>query len=60
MMLQLLNRAQPQLSHLARLGTLHPERLHEALVQLCGELMTFTDESRLPPSSPLIVMTISR
>ncbi|MGL6475150.1 type VI secretion system baseplate subunit TssK [Aeromonas hydrophila] len=49
MMLQLLNRAQPQLSHLARLGTLHPERLHEALVQLCGELMTFTDESRLPP-----------
>ncbi|HAT06887.1 MAG TPA: type VI secretion system baseplate subunit TssK [Aeromonas salmonicida] len=49
MMLQLLNRAQPQLSHLARLGTLHPERLHEALVQICGELMTFTDESRLPP-----------
>ncbi|MFM5707072.1 type VI secretion system baseplate subunit TssK [Aeromonas veronii] len=52
MMLQLLNRAQPQLSHLARLGTLHPERLHEALVQLCGELMTFTDESRLPPEFP--------
>lgn len=49
MMLQLLNRAQPQLAHLARLGTLHPERLHEALVQICGELMTFTDESRLPP-----------
>ncbi|MGX5834399.1 type VI secretion system baseplate subunit TssK [Aeromonas piscicola] len=52
MMLQLLNRAQPQLSHLSRLGTLHPERLHEALVQLCGELMTFTDESRLPPEFP--------
>ncbi|WP_337075757.1 type VI secretion system baseplate subunit TssK [Aeromonas veronii] len=52
MMLQLLNRAQPQLSHLARLGTLHPERLHETLVQLCGELMTFTDESRLPPEFP--------
>ncbi|ENC6659591.1 type VI secretion system baseplate subunit TssK [Aeromonas hydrophila] len=52
MMLQLLNRAHPQLSHLARLGTLHPERLHEALVQLCGELMTFTDESRLPPEFP--------
>ncbi|HDZ8897174.1 TPA: type VI secretion system baseplate subunit TssK [Aeromonas dhakensis] len=52
MMLQLLNRSQPQLSHLARLGTLHPERLHESLVQLCGELMTFTDESRLPPEFP--------
>ena len=52
MMLQLLNRVQPQLSHLARLGTLHPERLHEALVQFVGELMTFTDESRLPPEFP--------
>ncbi|MFP1909580.1 type VI secretion system baseplate subunit TssK [Lonsdalea quercina] len=52
MMLQLLNRAQPLLSHLARMGTLHPERLHEALVQVCGELMTFTDESRLPPEFP--------
>lgn len=52
MMLQLLNRTQPQLSHLARLGTLHPERLHETLVQFCGELMTFTDESRLPPEFP--------
>lgn len=52
MMLQLLNRVQPQLSHLARLGTLHPERLHEVLVQFCGELMTFTDESRLPPEFP--------
>lgn len=48
MMRQLLNRTQPRLSHLARLGTLHPERLHEVLVALCGELMTFTDESRLP------------
>ncbi|MEI7222981.1 type VI secretion system baseplate subunit TssK [Pectobacterium carotovorum] len=52
MMLQLLNRVQPKLSHLARLGTLHPERLHETLVELCGELMTFTDESRLPPEFP--------
>ena len=49
MLLQLLNRAQPQLAHMAMLGTLHPERLYEALVQLVGELMTFTDESRLTP-----------
>jgi type VI secretion protein, VC_A0114 family len=53
MMLQLLNRVQPQLSHLAHLGTLHPERLYGTLVQLCGELMTFTDESRLPPEFPV-------
>lgn len=52
MMLQLLNRIQPRLSHLARLGTLHPERLYETLVGFCGELMTFTDESRLPPEFP--------
>lgn len=49
MMLQIMNRIQPQFTHLASLSRLHPERLYEALVQACGELMTFTDESRLPP-----------
>ncbi len=48
MLLQLLNRTQPQLAHLATLGTLHPERFYETLVQIAGELMTFTDDSRLP------------
>ena len=32
----------------ARLRQLHPERLYEVLLELCGELVTFTDESRLP------------
>uniref|UniRef100_UPI00197D8251 type VI secretion system baseplate subunit TssK n=1 Tax=Vibrio cholerae TaxID=666 RepID=UPI00197D8251 len=31
---------------------LHPERLFECLSCVCGELATFTDESRLPPSLP--------
>lgn len=53
MMLQLLNRVHPKLLHLTHLAILHPERLHETLVQLCGELMTFTDESRLPPDFPV-------
>lgn len=48
MLLQLLNRAHPRFMHLARLRQLHPERLYEALLELCGELVTFTDESRLP------------
>lgn len=52
MLLQALNRLQPQLKHLAELRSLHPERLFECLTQLCGELSTFTDESRLPPSAP--------
>lgn len=52
MLLQALNRAQPQLKHLSKRRTLHPERLYECLVSVCGELASFTDESRLPPEVP--------
>ncbi|RJX75652.1 type VI secretion system baseplate subunit TssK [Vibrio sinensis] len=52
MLLQSLNRLQPQLHHLAHLRSLHPERLFESLACVCGELATFTDESRLPPTLP--------
>lgn len=48
LLLQMLNRAHPRFAHLARLRQLHPERLYEALLELCGELVTFTDETRLP------------
>ncbi|KAA1172704.1 type VI secretion system baseplate subunit TssK [Marinobacter salinexigens] len=48
MLLQTLNRCHPRFMHLARLRQLHPERLFEALLELCGELVTFTDETRLP------------
>ncbi|WP_336365602.1 type VI secretion system baseplate subunit TssK [Marinobacter sp. C2H3] len=48
LLLQLLNRVSPRFLHLARLQRLHPERLYEAMLSLCGELVTFTDESRLP------------
>ena len=48
LLLQMLNRAHPRFQHLARLRQLHPERLFEALLALCGELVTFTDENRLP------------
>lgn len=50
MLLQALNRMQTQLRHLATLRSLHPERLCEALSMMCGELATFTDESRMPPA----------
>ena len=50
LLLQALNRLQPQLAHLLTLNTLHPERLFECLTMLVGELATFTDEKRLPPS----------
>ncbi len=52
MLLQALNRLQPQMQHLAELRSLHPERLFECLASVCGELATFTDESRLPPALP--------
>ena len=52
MLLQLLNRAQPRFQHLARLGQLHPERLYETMHEVACELVTFTDESRLPPDCP--------
>lgn len=52
MLLQLLNRAHPSFQHLSRLGKLHPERLFEAMLELSSELVTFTDESRLPPEFP--------
>ncbi|MGD8111516.1 type VI secretion system baseplate subunit TssK [Vibrio sp. TRT 21S02] len=52
MLLQALNRLQPKMQHLAELRSLHPERLFESLASVCGELATFTDESRMPPNIP--------
>lgn len=52
MLLQQLNRAQPRFAHLARLGRLHPERLYAEMLETASELVTFTDESRLPPEFP--------
>jgi type VI secretion system protein ImpJ len=48
MMLQMLNRSQMHFTHRARLHTLHPETFYLDLVRLLGELMTFTENSRLP------------
>lgn len=48
MLLQALNRAHPRFRHLASVRQLHPERLFEALLDVCAELVTFTDECRLP------------
>ncbi|NDJ57422.1 type VI secretion system baseplate subunit TssK [Enterobacteriaceae bacterium 4M9] len=53
MMLQLFNRLQPTFTHLAYQSSLHPETFYQQLVQSCGELMTFTDESRLPGTFPI-------
>ncbi|PSU17230.1 type VI secretion system baseplate subunit TssK [Photobacterium kishitanii] len=47
MLLQMLNRTQPKLQHIAHLRSVHPEVLYQELTSICGELATFTDESRM-------------
>ena len=46
MLLTALNRWQPLLAHWAEAGSAHPETLYAALVQMAGELATFTDPNR--------------
>ncbi|MEM8985866.1 MAG: type VI secretion system baseplate subunit TssK [Pseudomonadota bacterium] len=52
LMLQLVNRAEPTLAHMATLPQLHPETLYAYLVQLAGELSTFTTDERRPTFTP--------
>ncbi|MTD26531.1 type VI secretion system baseplate subunit TssK [Erwinia sorbitola] len=47
MMLQVFNRLQPLFTHLAAQSVMHPQDFYCHLIQACGELRTFTDESRL-------------
>ncbi|KXF83061.1 type VI secretion system baseplate subunit TssK [Enterovibrio coralii] len=49
MLLQTLNRFYPKILHLSKLPTLHPESMFAELSAVCGELSTFTDESRMAP-----------
>jgi type VI secretion system protein ImpJ len=53
MLLQLVNRYEPLLAHLAHLRGLHPEYLYRLLLQLMGELSTFTSRQRRPGTAPL-------
>ncbi len=51
-LLQTLNRLHPLFRHLALQHQAHPEELYKAFSQACGELVTFTDEGRLPEEYP--------
>lgn len=53
LLLQLSNRYEPLLRHLASLPVLHPERLFTTLVSLAGELASFTSRTKrldMPPT----------
>ncbi len=52
LMLQLVNRYQPVFSHLAALPTLHPEEFFRLLLELAGELATFTNTTKRPQQFP--------
>ena len=53
LLLQLVNRAQPLIAHLARITPLHPEVLYRELVALAGEFATFTAAERRPGEYPV-------
>ncbi|TFW20081.1 type VI secretion system baseplate subunit TssK [Duganella callida] len=52
LLLQLLNRSQPLMAHLAGMSGLHPERLYAELVKLAGELATFTQPDKRSADYP--------
>lgn len=53
LMLQLCNRYEPLLTHLAGIvGQLHPEAFYRVAVSLAGELSTFTESRKRPAAFP--------
>lgn len=52
LLLQVINRIEPLSNHLASVGGLHPQTLYTELLQMAGELATFTTRSKRPPEFP--------
>jgi type VI secretion system protein ImpJ len=52
LMLQVVNRYQPQLAHLAEAPLLHPEDLYRLLLGMAGELATFTTQGKRSVTFP--------
>jgi type VI secretion system protein ImpJ len=52
LLLQLLNRVEPLIIHLAGASGVHPESLYRTLVSLAGELATFTDPGKRTAAYP--------
>jgi type VI secretion system protein ImpJ len=52
LLLQLINRAEPLFAHLAGMTGLHPEQFYRSLVQLAGEIATFTQPGKRSTQYP--------
>ena len=50
MMLQLINRIEPLTEHLSRVKGLHPADMYREVLQMLGELSTFTSKTKRPPT----------
>lgn len=52
LMLQAINRYEPVIAHWAMAGHVHPEDLYQWLVQIAGEFLTFTGDTKRCPEFP--------
>jgi type VI secretion system protein ImpJ len=52
MLLMVVNRYLPLLTHFGRIGQLHPEPFYRTLLQMAGEFATFTKTEKRPESFP--------
>jgi type VI secretion system protein ImpJ len=52
LLLQVVNRLEPLVSHITNVQGLHPEALYRLLLPMAGELATFTAASKRPPEFP--------
>ncbi|MAR90918.1 MAG: type VI secretion system baseplate subunit TssK [Pseudomonadota bacterium] len=52
LLLQALNRMEPLVAHISTINQLHPLACFTELVQMAGELATFTTRSKRPPEFP--------
>lgn len=52
MLLQLINRLEPFVNHLAQVKGLHPLELYSEFMQMAGELSTFVSQTKRPPGFP--------
>jgi type VI secretion system protein ImpJ len=52
LLLQVVNRYQPLIAHLAAAPILHPEDFYRVLTEMAGELSTFTAPGKRPPAFP--------
>jgi type VI secretion system protein ImpJ len=52
LLLQIVNRAQPLVAHFNAMNGLHPESFYQTCLALAGELATFSQPGRRPPSFP--------